>query len=91
MQVGDFAKYRNTGTIGKVLEVVEKEGGRWALLDTYNLYYDCSALEPAAESEYKVKVHQAKSLEEQVEEVERLREQIAEAEKSVSRISPSGT
>jgi hypothetical protein len=91
MQAGDFAKYRNTGTVGKVLEVAERGGRRWALLDTYDLYYDCTALEPATESEYKVKVQQAKSLEEQVEEVERLREQIMEAEKSIGRISPSGT
>jgi hypothetical protein len=53
MKVGDFAKYRNTGTVGKVQEIVERPDGRWVLLDTYGLYYDASYLETATESEYR--------------------------------------
>lgn len=91
MQPGDFAKYRNTGTVGKVLEVVDGPEGRWVLLDTYGLYYDASYLEPATEAEYKVRKLEETSLESQMEQVERLRAQIEEAEKVVSRITPSGT
>jgi hypothetical protein len=91
MKEGDFAKYRNTGTVGKVVQVVEKPTGTWVLLDTYGLYYDASTLDAADESEYKVKVLEEASLERQLEEVDRLKEQIAEAERIISRITPSGT
>lgn len=53
MQVGDIAKYRVTGTVGKVLEVLVRDGVEWALLDTYNLWYVSSNLDPASASEYK--------------------------------------
>jgi len=79
MKVGDFAKYRNTGTVGKVVEVVDKADGTWVLLDTYGLYYESSTLDPASESEYKVRPQEETSLEAQLENVERLREQIEEA------------
>jgi hypothetical protein len=91
MKVGDFAKYRNTGTVGKVQEIVEGPEGRWILLDTYDLYYDASYLEPATESEYKVKKLEEASLEEQMEKMQELKAQLEEAEKVVSRITPSGT
>ena len=91
MKVGDFAKYRNTGTVGKVVEVVDKADGNWVLLDTFGLYYESSTLDPASESEYKTRPQEETSLESQMEQVNRLREQIEEAEKIVSRISPSGT
>lgn len=91
MKPGDFAKYRNTGTVGKVLEVVDRPDGRWILLDTYGLYYDASYLEPASEAEYKVKKLEEASLEEQLEKMEQLRQQLEEAEKTISRITPSGT
>jgi len=51
MQVGEFAKYRVTGTVGKVLEVRERDGVEWALLDTYDLWYVTSLLDPASEDE----------------------------------------
>lgn len=91
MKVGDFAKYRNTGTVGKVMEVVDGPEGRWVLLDTYGLYYEASYLEPASESEYKVRKLEETSIERQMEQVELLRSQIEEAEKVISRITPSGT
>jgi len=40
MKVGDLAKYRNTGSVGKIEDIKEEEGRTWALLDTTNLYYD---------------------------------------------------
>ena len=91
MQPGDFAKYRNTGTVGKVLEVEDRPNGQWVLLDTYNLYYDSTTLDPADESEYKVKGPQETTLDQQLEQVQKLKEQIEEAEKTISRITPSGT
>jgi len=91
MQPGDFARYRNTGTVGKVLEVVDEPEGQWVLLDTYGLYYESSTLEPAKESDYKVKVLQETSLDQQLENVERLKAQLEEAEKAIARITPSGT
>jgi len=53
MQAGEFAKYRVTGTVGKVLEVQERNGVEWALLDTYSLWYVSSLLDPASADEYK--------------------------------------
>jgi len=91
MKVGDFAKYRNTGTVGKVQEIVEGPEGRWVLLDIYGLYYDAAYLEPPTEAEYKVRKLEETSLESQMEQVERLRAQIEDAEKIISRITPSGT
>lgn len=91
MQTGDFAKYRNTGTVGKVVEIVDRPEGRWVLLDTYGLYYDATYLEPASESEYKVRKLEETSLEDQMEKVEQLKVQLEEAEKAISRITPSGT
>jgi hypothetical protein len=91
MKPGDFAKYRNTGTVGKVVEVVDGPEGPWVLLDTYGLYYDASYLEPALESEYRERKLEETSLEKQMEQVEKLRAQIEEAEQVVSHITPSGT
>ena len=91
MQPGDFAKYRNTGTVGKVVEIADRPDGRWVLLDTYGLYYDATYLEPASESEYKVRKLEETSLERQLERVEQLRSELEEAEKAINRITPSGT
>lgn len=91
MRIGDFARYQNTGTVGKVEDIRDGPEGQWVLLDTYGLYYESSTLEPATEADYKVKVLGETSLDQQMEQVERLRAQIEEAEKVVSRITPSGT
>jgi hypothetical protein len=53
MNIGDYARYKNTGTVGKVLEVKQEAGVEWILLDTFNLYYDSTTLEPGLEVEYK--------------------------------------
>jgi hypothetical protein len=91
MQVGDFAKYRNTGTVGKVMEIMDKPEGRWVLLDTYDLYYDSSTLEPASEADYKVKRFEEQSLDQQMEQVDRLKGQIEDSMEAISRITASGT
>lgn len=91
MQIGDFAKYRNTGTVGKVMDIMDRPGGQWVLLDTYDLYYDASTLELASEVEYKVKHLEEQSLDQQMEQVDRLKEQIEESINNISRITASGT
>ena len=91
MKVGDFARYRNTGTVGKVLEVADRPEGQWVLLDTYGLYYEASTLDPAQESEYKAKVQDETTLERQLEQVERLKETISEAERNIGRITIGGS
>jgi hypothetical protein len=53
MQEGEYAKYRVTGTVGKVVELRERDGVEWAMLDTYELWYVSSLLDPASADEYK--------------------------------------
>ncbi|MGD0056657.1 MAG: DUF2098 family protein [Methanomassiliicoccales archaeon] len=91
MKVGDFARYRNTGTVGKVMDTTVEGGVTWVLLDTYDLCYDASALEPANPEQYHRVAVKEKTLEESLEEVERLKESLEEAEKTIGRITPSGT
>jgi hypothetical protein len=91
MQIGDFAKYRNTGTVGKVMDIMEKPEGQWVLLDTYDLYYDINTLEHASEVEYKVKHLEERTLDQQMEQVDRLKGQIEESMENISRITASGT
>ena len=52
MIVGDIVKYRNTGTVGKIEDVMVEGKVVWALLDTSKLYYDATTLDPASEDEY---------------------------------------
>lgn len=90
MQVGDLAKYRNTGSVGKVEDIMEEEGRTWALLDTTRLYYDVSSLEPARPEEYRKESEGDRDLKDQLREVDRIRDQIADMQEAVSRITPSG-
>jgi hypothetical protein len=53
LKIGDVYRYKPTGTVGKVMDIREREGAVWALLDYTNLYYDVRNLEPAPESEYR--------------------------------------
>jgi len=90
MQIGDLAKYRNTGSVGKIEDVMEEDGRTWVLLDTTRLYYDVSTLDPAQPEEYRKESTGDKGLKDQLEEVDRLREQIADMQSKVSQITPSG-
>jgi hypothetical protein len=90
MIVGDIVKYRNTGTVGKVADVMEEGKKVWVLLDTSNLYYDQSMLDPATESEYRGAADHERGLRDQLDDVERLRQEMAEMAEKVSRITPSG-
>ncbi len=90
MQIGDLAKYRNTGSVGKIEELMEDEGKTWALLDTTNLYYDVSTLEPAKPEEYREESTGDRDLKDKLKEAYRIREQYADMQEAISSITPSG-
>ncbi len=52
MKEGDLLKYTPTSTVGKVIDIRERDGKVWVRLDYTDLYYDASLLIPADESEY---------------------------------------
>ena len=52
MQNGDIVKYPDTATVGKVVDIIEKDGRVWAKLDFTGLYYAVDTLIPADKSEY---------------------------------------
>ncbi|HNU35132.1 MAG TPA: DUF2098 family protein [Methanomassiliicoccales archaeon] len=87
MQVGDFAKYRVTGTVGKVLEVRERDGVEWALLDTYSLWYVSSLLDPASADEYKRTSYKERTRTVVLGEMQGLGQEI---EADISSLTPSG-
>lgn len=39
IEIGSKVKYLNTGTLGKVAEIIAGDDGTWVLLDTTRLYY----------------------------------------------------
>jgi hypothetical protein len=89
MNVGDYARYKNTGTVGKVLEVKQEAGVEWILLDTYNLYYDSTTIEPGSALEYKTFSVKERTTGLTVEDIEAMKEEIAKVERYGS-ITASG-
>jgi len=87
MEVGDYAKYRVTGTVGKILEVQERDGVEWALLDTYELWYVSSLMDPAQASEYKRTSYKERTHTVTLGELQGLDEEI---EADISSMTPSG-
>ena len=73
------------------MEIMDRPEGQWVLLDTYDLYYDATTLEPASATDYKVKHLEEQSLDQQMEQVDRLKQQIEESMDSINRITASGT
>lgn len=90
MQVGDIARYRHTGTVGKVAEIMEEGEVTWMLLDTSNLFYDSTTLDPASEEDYHDAAERERDVKDELEEVDRMREEMAQMAEKVSRITPSG-
>jgi len=45
---GDTAVYPKTGTIGRVVRILDMDGKTWAELDSTGLLYDINSLEPSA-------------------------------------------
>jgi hypothetical protein len=89
MNIGDYARYKNTGTVGKVLEVKQEAGVEWILLDTFNLYYDSTTLEPGLEVEYKTSSVKERTTGLTVEDIEAMKEEISKVERYGS-ITTSG-
>jgi hypothetical protein len=89
MNVGDYARYKNTGTVGKVLEVKLEAGVEWILLDTFNLFYDASTLEPGTVEEHKAYSVKERSSGLTVEDIEAMKEEISKVERYGS-ITASG-
>ncbi len=89
MNVGDYARYKNTGTVGKVLEIKQEAGVEWILLDTFNLYYDSMTLEPGSAQEYKTFSVKERTTGLTVEDIEAMKEEIAKVERYGS-ITASG-
>jgi hypothetical protein len=52
MMVGDILKYTPTSTVGKVVDIRERDGRSWVKLDFTGLYYDADYLRTADRSEY---------------------------------------
>ncbi|MHC1604768.1 MAG: DUF2098 domain-containing protein [Candidatus Methanofastidiosia archaeon] len=45
IEVGKYAKYTNTGTVGKIVDIIESGGKKFALLESTQLYYDIAYLQ----------------------------------------------
>jgi len=87
MQVGEYAKYKVTGTVGKVLEVQERDGVEWAMLDTYELWYVTSLLDTASADEYKQTSFKERTRTVSMEDIKSLTEKV---EVDISNITPGG-
>ncbi|AAM02881.1 DUF2098 domain-containing protein [Methanopyrus kandleri] len=72
LQVGDYARYVRTGTVGKVVDVKEREDGRWIQLDSTGLYYHEDYVEKVEKKESKEK--EETDIEEVVERIRELKE-----------------
>lgn len=81
-------KYRVTGTVGKVLEVHQRDGVDWALLDTYELWYVSSLLDPASADEYKRTSFKDRTHAQSLEEMQALTDEIMA---DISVVTPSGS
>ena len=89
MQIGDIVKYTNTGTVGKIIAEKEQDGAMWYQLDITQLFYHCSALVPADDSEYHV-FDQEKSLKDRLDDAEAARREFEDMVKDLVDVTPSG-
>ncbi len=90
LKVGEIFKYIPTSTVGKVLDIREKDGKVWAQLDFTGLYYDVSFLTQADASEYK-EVSFKEREHSQTDGLKAVFDSKAEAEEvDISEFTPSG-
>jgi len=80
MEIGEFAKYKNTGTVGKVVDKYVESGVEWIELDN-KLAYRIDYLEPASEKEYKVSSVKDRSQGLSLEQIEQMKEELMKAER----------
>ena len=89
MDVGDLYKYTPTSSVGKVLDIREKDGVTWVHLDFTDLYYDARYLEPALESEYtEVSFKEKSSYEGGMKSIEDIMRETRDVD--ISDMSPTG-
>ncbi|NYT12343.1 MAG: DUF2098 domain-containing protein [Methanomassiliicoccales archaeon] len=91
MEVGDYARYVNTGTVGIIQDIKDDRDVTWALLDVTDLYYDVEKLEKASPDEYKRVTDKEKTLDERLQELRDMRESMVEFLTDYGDISPDGT
>lgn len=61
IEAGAVVRYINTGTIGRVTEIMTDDEGVWALIDSTGLYYKVETLVLTDASELKEKVETTKT------------------------------
>jgi hypothetical protein len=91
LEVGDYARYENTGTVGIVQDIKDEGEVTWALLDVTDLYYDVEKLEKASPEEYKRVTYKDKTLDERLKELRDMRESMVEFLTDYGDITPDGT
>jgi len=74
---GSIVRYKGTGTAGVVKVIKTEEDGKWAFLDTTNLYYHVSTLEPLEHMPEKREIG-ARTLEEFEEQIELEQKKLSE-------------
>ncbi|WP_457615062.1 DUF2098 domain-containing protein [Methanopyrus sp.] len=72
LKVGDYARYVRTGTVGKVVDIKEREDGRWIQLDSTGLYYHENYVEKVEKKESKGR--KETDIEEVIERIKELEE-----------------
>jgi hypothetical protein len=80
MQAGEYARYKNTGTVGKVVSSHIEGGVEWVELDN-KLVYDASYLEPASADDYRVSSVKDRVEGLDLEQIEKLKEELFKAER----------
>jgi hypothetical protein len=88
MIVGDFAKYRNTGTVGKIVDIMEEGKVTWALMDTTDLYYDMDNSRSSLRGRVQRGHQTNRGRKDQLEEIDRYQKDIEDAVEKFGGISP---
>ena len=89
MENGDLVKYLPTSTVGKIIDIKEKDGVTWVRLDYTDLYYDAVNLVPADPSEYiEVSFKERSSFERGMKSIEDIKRETQEVD--ISEFMPSG-
>ncbi|MCE5296306.1 MAG: DUF2098 domain-containing protein [Euryarchaeota archaeon] len=80
MEIGDFARYKNTGTIGKVVDKYVESGVEWIELDN-QLVYRSDFLENSSENEYKATSVKDRATGLSLEQIEQMKDELMKAER----------
>ncbi|NLV25670.1 MAG: DUF2098 domain-containing protein [Methanomicrobiales archaeon] len=63
IDIGSYAKYPKTGTVGTIVQFQQSHGHTFALLDSTGLFYRIDQLIPAVEGEMSKPVEKDKNME----------------------------